>query len=196
MRILMEYWDQGGKLQWFAQTCPELGDATRGIQNGITGGAKAAFIHGGQMDFMLANDQLDRLPGYIKKIKDAGLAAGVAGHNVRVFEKCEAMELDLDFYMTCYYNPTDRSNSAEHPTGAEEKFRDEDRDAMVAMIKNLSKPAIHYKVLAAGRNDPAEAFSFVARHLRPRDAVCVGIYTGDNPAMLAEDLALLEKNLG
>ena len=26
MRNLMEYWDEGGKLQWFAQTCPEVGD--------------------------------------------------------------------------------------------------------------------------------------------------------------------------
>ena len=26
MRFLLEYWDEGGNLQWFAQTCPEIGD--------------------------------------------------------------------------------------------------------------------------------------------------------------------------
>jgi len=25
MRFLLEYWDEGGTLQWIAQTCPELG---------------------------------------------------------------------------------------------------------------------------------------------------------------------------
>src|SRR5512136_1343318 len=25
MRVLLEYWDEGGRLQWFAQTCPEVG---------------------------------------------------------------------------------------------------------------------------------------------------------------------------
>lgn len=195
MRVLLEYWDQGGKIQWFAQTCPELGEPSHGIRNGIAGGAKAAFIHGGQMDFMLANGQLDKVPGYLKMIKDAGLAAGVAGHNVHVFEKCEEMGLAVDFYMCCYYNPTDRSRSAEHIHGADEKFRAADRDAMAALIGKLSKPAIHYKILAAGRTDPEQAFAFAARHLRPQDAVCIGVFPKDKPGMLAEDLALLEKHL-
>lgn len=52
-----------------------------------------------------------------------------------------------------------------------------------------------YKVLAAGRNDPKEAFAFVAQHLRPQDAVCVGICTKDNPKMLEEDLQLLQNCL-
>jgi hypothetical protein len=35
----------------------------------------------------------------------------------------------------------------------------------------------------------------VAGHLRPNDAVCVGIYPKDNPRMLEEDLLLLEDGL-
>jgi len=66
---------------------------------------------------------------------------------------------------------------------------------MAELIQTLSKPAIHYKVLAAGRNDPAEAFKYVARKMRPVDAVCVGIYTADKPDMLAEDVELLERAL-
>jgi hypothetical protein len=73
-----------------------------------------------------------------------------------------------------------------------EWFKPEDRDEMVAVIQGLSWPVIHYKVLAAGRTPPAEAFAFVAEHLRPQDAVCVGIFTKDQPEMIAEDIALLE----
>ncbi|MHB9130524.1 MAG: hypothetical protein ACYDBB_05455 [Armatimonadota bacterium] len=194
MRLLMEYWDEGGSLQWIAQTCPEVGSMERGVQNAINGGAKACYIHGGVMDFKLANNQLDDLPDAIAMIRDAGLPAGVAGHNPRVFAWAEE-HLDVDFYMCSYYNPTSRDQQAEHVSGRPEWFSDEDRDVMVGVISKLSKPAIHYKVLAAGRNNPAEALAFVAQHLRPQDAVCVGICPKDHPDMLREDIELLRANL-
>ena len=59
MRVLMEYWDEGGKIQWFAQTCPEFAPHSRGISNAIHGGASGCYIHGGQMDFWLAQNQTD-----------------------------------------------------------------------------------------------------------------------------------------
>jgi inorganic triphosphatase YgiF len=65
----------------------------------------------------------------------------------------------------------------------------------VRAVQHLSKPAIHYKVLAAGRNDPQEAFAFVARYLRSQDGVCVGVYSKHNPNMLREDLELLESSI-
>ncbi len=54
---------------------------------------------------------------------------------------------------------------------------------------------IHYKVLAVGRSDPVEALGYVARKLRPTDAVCLGIYTRYKPDMLREDVQLLEQGL-
>ena len=35
----------------------------------------------------------------------------------------------------------------------------------------------------------------VAAHLRPIDAVCIGVYTRDNPDMLAQDARILEERL-
>jgi len=66
---------------------------------------------------------------------------------------------------------------------------------MVERIATLQRPVIHYKVLAAGRNDPGQGLAFAARHLRPGDAVCVGACTADRPGMLAEDVRLLEEGL-
>jgi hypothetical protein len=194
MRLLMEYGEEGGAMQWFAQTCPEYVAVGRSIGNAVHGGAKACYLHGGQMDFFLAQGMLDQVHDAIAQIRGAGLAAGIAGHVPAVFEWAEA-HLDVDFYMCAYYNPSPRDEHAEHTPGVQERFADQDREAMVRLIPNLSKPAIHYKVLAAGRNDPKEAFAFVARHLRPQDAVCVGVYPRDHPQMLAEDLQLLEQSL-
>ena len=66
---------------------------------------------------------------------------------------------------------------------------------MTTLIPKLSKPVIHYKIMAAGRNDPDEAFEYAAKRMRDCDAACVGVYTKDNPNMLEEDVKLLEKNL-
>jgi hypothetical protein len=193
-RTLLEYWDEGGAIQWFAQTCPEYKELSRNIAEAINVGAKGCYVHGGQMDFLFAQDQLDIVPDAIAQIRDAGLAAGIAAHNPQVHLWAEE-HLDVDFYMCSYYNPTRRDEHAEHIAGAREVFSSEDRAAMVEVIQNLSKPAIHYKIMAAGRNDPQAAFAFVAEHLRPQDAVCVGVYPKDHPTMLADDWQLLELSL-
>lgn len=195
MRVLFEYWNEGGTIQWIAQTCPELGDAARGARNGIENGAKAVFVHGGQMDYFLHHNRLDEVKSVISMIHDAGLPAGVAGHKPEVFEWAEE-HLDCDFYMCSYYNPVLREKTPEHVTTDEEKFDDADRERMVATIAHLSKPALHYKVLASGRKDPKDAFAFVARHLRPGDAVVIGVFPKDAPDMLAEDVRLFEEVVG
>lgn len=194
MRLLLEYWDQGGTIQWLAQTCPELGPMAASVRNAVAGGAKGCHVHGGVTDKMLADGTLAEVQREIDALRQAGLAGGIAGHNPAVFEFAE-QHLDVDYYMCCYYNPTDRSRRAEHVHGAVEKFVEEDRQRMIGVIRGLSKPVIHYKILAAGRNDPVEAFATAARAMRPNDAVCVGVYTEDQKDMLSYDVQLLERSL-
>ncbi|MGC9523387.1 MAG: hypothetical protein ACP5HG_16075 [Anaerolineae bacterium] len=193
-RTLIEYWNEGGGIQWFAQTAPEFSSLSRNVAQAIATGASAVYLHGGQMDFLYAQDQLDIVRGFVQQVRDAGVAMGVAGHNPRVHAWANE-NLDLDFHMCSYYNPTPRDKHAENIPGAKEHFDDRDRAAMVATIQELRAPAIHYKIFAAGRNDPQEAFAFVAKHLRPQDAVCIGVYTKDKPDMLAEDVAFFEEAL-
>jgi putative intracellular protease/amidase len=193
-RTLLEYRDEGGAIQWIAQTAPELASLNHSIREALFGGARAIYIHGGQMEYLLAHDKADDIKQTIARIHDAGLPAGVAGHTTDIFAWAEA-NLDVDFYMCAYYNPTSRVAGAEHVAGREEHFLPENRDDMVEMIQRLRKPAIHYKVFAAGRNDPKQAFAYVAQHLRPSDAVCFGVFTKENPNMLAQDIALFEQAL-
>ncbi|MCE5250321.1 hypothetical protein LLG96_08885 [bacterium] len=194
IRTLLEFRNEGGSLKWVAQTCPEMKSIERSVDDIVRGGAEACFVHGGYMDNLLANKKLDEVPPAIEKIRSAGLQAGIAGHNPAVFEWAEK-NLDVDFYMCSYYNSAHRDEHAEHISGMPEWFLPEDRDAMVGLIVRLGRPVIHYKVMAAGRNDPPEALRFVARHLRKNDAVCVGVFTGDKPDMLAEDVRLFEESL-
>ena len=194
MRLLLEYWDEGGALQWFAQTCPEVGDHQACVSRAIHGGAKACHVHGGVMDYLLAQGRQDEVQPVVNMIRDGGLLAGIAGHNPQVFAWAED-HLDVDYYMCSYYNAAHRDQRAEHVSGMAEWFLDEDRQIMTRLIPSLRRPAVHYKVLAAGRNDPAAAFDVVAQALRPQDAVCVGVYPGDKPDMLAEDVQLFTRAL-
>ena len=191
-RLLFEYWNEGGAIRWIAQTCPEMASAARSIEDALSEGAAACYLHGGVVDNLFARGDLKEIPGLIRKIKDAGVPAGIAGHNPDVFEWAEA-NLDADFYMCSYYNSAHRDQNAELRSGMAEWFNDEDRDTMVSLIRRLSKPAIHYKIFAAGRKNPRDAFAFAARQLRPGDGVCIGVYPEHKPGMVAEDVTLFEE---
>ena len=192
LRLLMEYWDEGGKLQWFAQTCPEVGDSEACVRRAARGGAVACHIHGGVMDHLVAQGRAGEVAGAIALIRSMGMKAGIAGHVPAVFEWAER-HLDVDYYMCCYYNPTPRTDDPEHVHDAVEEYREEDRKAMTALIQTLPRPVIHYKVLAAGRNDPEEAFAYCCARMRPQDLACIGVFTGDDPRMLETDVQLFEK---
>ena len=194
IRLLMEYWDEGSVIQWFAQTCPEVGDHQTCINRAASNGAKACHIHGGVMDYLLAQGRIGEIHDVVKAIRDRGMLAGIAGHNPQVFEWAED-HLDVDYYMCSYYNAAHRDERAEHVSGMEEWFLEEDRQIMTDLIQRLSRPVIHYKVLAAGRNDPKAALTFAASKMRSGDAVCVGVYPKDNPDMLAQDIAWLNSAL-
>ncbi len=194
MRMWMEYQDEGGGLQWFAQTCPEVGSHEVCIQRASTYGAKACHLHGGVMDNAFATGKLDDVQPALDLIRKKDMLAGIAGHNTQVFEWAE-QHLDLDYYMCCYYNPERRDKYAAHDPNASEFYLEEDRQAMTNLIAQLSRPVIHYKIMAAGRNDPKEAFAFAASKMRENDPVCVGIYQKDKPEILKEDVRLLEESL-
>ncbi len=194
MRFLLEHRDEGGGLQWFAQTCPEVGPQHMCVERAVAGGAVACHIHGGLMDYLFQNGKLDEIKPVIGQIKQAGMLAAVAGHLPGVFRWAED-NLDLDYYMCSYYNPMPRDRNPEHVRSETEYYLEEDRAAMCALIPTLSRPVIHYKVLAAGRNDPAAAFKSVAACMRGNDAVCVGFFTGDNPGIIETDARLLEEIL-
>ena len=185
--VLKEYWADGGTLQWFCQTCPEMGHpAEQNIDDAAEIGAKAVHIHGGYMDAHVAREEYDPIFEAVERVRSYGMAVGTAGHKVETV-RWAADNLDLDYFMCSYYNPIKRSGTGEHQHGSQEVYLPEHREAMTGVIATLPKPAIHYKVMAAGRHDPREAFAYVAQHLRDGDACCVGVYSGDNVNMVAEN---------
>ncbi len=194
LRVMLEYWDEGGTLQWFAQTCPELGPPEATIRKVAGAGAVGCHVHGGYADHLLANGRIEEAGPAVELARELGLVVGIAAHSPAVHRWAQE-HLEVDFHMCSYYSPIPRDREAAHRAGLREVYLEEDRRAMIELIGELDRPAVHYKVMAAGRNDPAEAFACVGRSMRPGDAVCVGVFTRDKPEMLAEDVRLLHEAL-
>ena len=190
-RVLMEYWDKGGAIRWIAQTATELGDQIKAVRDAAAVGAKAVYIHGGQVDYWFAQKQYDMLKEALKVMRECGVAAGFAGHSVDAHAWIRD-NLDPDFQMCCYYDPTPRADSPHHVSTPDEKWDDKHRDAMVKLIQTIPRPVIHYKVFAGGNRPIPAGFESLKKNMRKDDLVCIGHYLGDNPDMIAENVRTFE----
>lgn len=181
IRVLNEYFNEGGGLQWLAQTCPELRDVAGNIRQIKAAGAQGCYLHGGMVDGMTREGRAEELRPWVELIKELGLLCGIASHNPKFPLVFEEIGLEPDFYLCCFYDIYSRGGEIYVP---------EDREAMCATIRALPRPVIAYKIMAAGRNDPDEAFKYAFANIKPTDAVAVGIYTENDPDQLEEDVAL------
>jgi hypothetical protein len=181
-RMLNEYWNEGGTLQWIAQTAPERASVEANVSQIKGAGAVACFLHGGMADRLFREGDPEVMRDWIAHIKELGMVAGMASHNHEFPLRAEEMDLGCEFYMCCFYL------SESYKRG--ELYLDEDRENMCATIRAIDKPCLAYKIMAAGRNDPEEAFSYAFANIKPTDAVVVGVYTKHHPDQVAENVAL------
>ena len=169
MRILNEYWNAGGTIQWIAQTPKdtEYADLSEYLQIITRYKPIAIYHHGGTTDKLYAEGRLGSLHESLKHIRGLGCTVGVGTHDPQVLKYCYAEGYDVDFYVCALYNHTKHR----------ELYLPNDRDAAFAAIKAIPMPIIAIKVLAAGRNEPRDAFQLALENIKPTDAMAVGMYT-------------------
>jgi hypothetical protein len=181
IKLFQEYIKSGGKLRiWIAQPDPPPEQMKDAIAAAAKGGAKAIFIQGARVDeqFESAN-RLKLIGEWLEYIKSFGLPAGMASHRPDVHLEAEKAGLPTDFYFQCFFRP--------------DTYKLEDREKAVETIRQIKKPVVGYKILAAGRIPPAEGFEYALSHLRPKDGVCVGMYLKQKPDMIAENASLVAR---
>ncbi len=183
VRLFNQYLKKGGRLRvWIAQPDPAPGRMKQAIADAAKGGAKAIFIQGARVDEQFAAGRFDVLREWLEHIRSFSLPAGMASHRPDVHLAAEKKKLPTDFYFQCFFKPG--------------SYRDEERAKAVAAIRRIDKPVVGYKILAAGRRPPEQAFAYAFRHLRAKDGVCVGVYPPPKPDMIREDAALTRKLSG
>ena len=187
MRTMHEYWNDGGSIQWVAQSAPEM-DILRDVDQAKSFGASAMYVHGGLIDDCFEKDDLDDAKRQLDRIHEVGLPAGCASHSPENILKIIEMGWDVDFFMVCLYYL--QGYRGQLSVSQDEKFNDADRAKALAIFREIEQPCFAYKILAAGRKDPREAFTEVCSYLKPIDGINVGMYPPDSPTIVEDNVAL------
>jgi hypothetical protein len=160
----------------------------------------AVVHHGGVTDAQFRAGRAGRVRDFVKKVKDLGLLAGVSSHcpdNVRHIAEAG---WENDFFMTCFYYPTRPAEEQRRQLGkvtVGEPFFESDPADMTAVMRQVAKPCLGFKILAAGRScwsPPAveQAFRQAFASIKPIDGVIVGMFPR-YADQVAEDAALARK---
>ena len=104
--------------------------------------------------------------------------------DAEMIEYAEEKGWETDFYMGCFYNLARQYKSApavDQDAYAKDHFPADDPHRMTAVIRQVSKPCIAFKVMAASRNcetpeDAQSALRFAFEHIKPGDMVNVGMF--------------------
>ena len=184
-----EYIAEGGPMQWIAQVSSRnFPNMQAAVGDSIKIGCKAAYLHGGFVDGLYKSKDEKALRAYIQHGQAQGIPMGVAGHDPRVHDWVDSLDL-VDFHVVCFFNCGSLHSGLGH------KFKLADVFSAVECIKRLEKPCIGYKIMGAGRIDPAMSFEFAFENIKPGDVVNVGMHRGDKDDMVEENVALVRKLL-
>ncbi len=188
MRALRDHWNDGGTLQWFAQTAPEFSSLQQNIQRAANHGAAAIYLHGGWFEQHWLAGEYDVIERALDWIRATGRAVGIASHYPAV-HLAVAPRLELDFQMVCVHQ------CGSVHAGQGERFEEADVPEALSAIRAIPRPCIAYKVLGAGRFDPAERLPLVYHGIKPSDPVLIGFYAEHQPTQVEDTVALVESLL-
>lgn len=144
----------------------------------------AIVHHGGVTDALFRAGQAQRVHDFIKKVHDCGVLAGVSSHSPANIQRIADEGWENDFFMACcYYLTRPREEMLQQlgkvPVG--EPFFESDPDEMTQVIRQVDKPCLAFKILAAGMlcwsaDSVERAFQYAFSHIKPTDAVIVGMF--------------------
>ena len=189
MRTLIDYWNEGGRIRWFAQTAPERRSLHDNIRQAAGNGASGIYIHGGTAKDFRDADNWKGLAEAAALIRSLGLPAGAATHQPDFHAARRAAGVDLDFCLQSLYHIGGRRGKIDQHT-EDERFVEADRVPALTAVAANPEPTFAYKVLAAGRKDARESLTEVVGYLRPKDGIILGMCPDRNPRMVAENAAL------
>lgn len=202
MRMLMEFRENGGKLNWIAQIASELSDHAANAREILRHAPAGIFYHGTYIDRLYHEGRLDEALPVIDFIKDAGAAAGVGTHIPGVVFYCEKNKWPVDFYMASVYNlaKTVKPFAAVDPDPyRKDAFDESDPPLMFKAVREVDKPCLVFKVLACGRHcfsreRVKEAFAWAYKNIKDTDAVVAGMFQ-KNKNQVAENATIVRELL-
>jgi len=180
LRVVNRYRkERGGEIQWLAQCFPKVDDLTSVIKLAIDNGADGAFIQGQVGDNWVKQGRVDFIAKVVSFMKENGLIAGVACHDIEVPIALEKAGIKVDFYMKTlhsgnYWSATTKEKRPQGGLPPHDNMWCTKPEKTIEFMRTVKKPWIAYKVLAAGAIHPKEGFKYAFDN--GADFACVGMF--------------------
>jgi hypothetical protein len=197
MSVLQKYRQQGGKMQWIicptAPVLPDMKAYTEAVRQLVDIGCDALYLWGVHADPLAAQGKVDLIAKAVEIAKEAGVPSGVGGHDLAVVTACEAAKVPCDFYIKTFHHH--RYPSAPRPeqllgaTSENPGYWCRDPLQTIEVMKNVTKPWIAFKVMAAGAIPPADAFKYVFEN--GADHSLVGMFDFE----ISQDVGIMKSTL-
>ena len=144
----------------------------------------AIVHHGGVTDAKFREGKSQEVRDFVKKVKEQGLLAAVSSHTPDNIKRIVDEGWENDFFMCSFYRlsrPRDEMQKKFGMVPVGERMFESDRTEMTAAIRQVAKPCLGFKILAAGRHcwsqkQVAEQFQYAFANIKPIDGVIVGMY--------------------
>ncbi len=146
----------------------------------------AVVHHGGVTDRLFRQGKSGEVHDFVKRVKDAGVLAGVSAHNPDCIKRIADEGWQVDLFMTCFYYLTRTKEELDKmpPVVTPQigySFFAPDPLSMTEMARQVDQPCLGFKILAAGRmcdkaHKVEKAFKFAFENLKATDGVIVGMY--------------------
>jgi hypothetical protein len=145
----------------------------------------ALVTHGAYVDRAWVDGKMSGVRDVLKRFRDAGVLVGCSMHTPEAMAFIEKEAWDIDFYMASFYRGSQKLRerwlaSLGHKP-LHEMYLEGIPELMCPVIRQVSKPVLAYKVLAAGRladrpGQIEEAFTYAFRNIKPQDGIIVGVF--------------------
>ena len=191
----------GGKMQWIICPIAEISDDMKAYADMtkelVDEGSEAIYLWGVRSDPLVAQGRMDLVRKAVEIAKDLGVPSGVGAHDLRVVVACEKHHIPCDFYIKTFHHH--KYPSAPKPHELKNAYNEvpgywcKDPQETIEVMKNVTKPWIAFKVMAAGAIPPKDAFRYVFEN--GADHTLAGMFDFE----IAEDVMTLNEilaNLG
>jgi len=196
VEVYAKYRDRGGKMQYLAQINPDPKDLKTAVIQAKDAGAVGAFLLGNVGDAWSRDGAVDQIGRVVELIKEQGMIAGVAGHELRTPRAVEEAGIEPDFYVKTLHHKNYWSKQQPDQDQdvidnyAIDNYWCQDPEETIGFMSEVERPWIAYKVLAAGAIHPRSGFRYAFQN--GADFAAVGMFD----FQVAENVAVANSILG
>jgi hypothetical protein len=198
MSVLRRYRKQGGTIQWIicptAKVDETMQDYTEQVRELLDAGCEAIYLWGVHSDKLISAGRIDLIAEAVELTKRFGVPSGVGAHDLRVIIECEKNKIPADFYIKTLhhhnYPSAPKPDQIRGPYAEHPGYWCSDPKAVIDFMKDVKKPWIAFKVMAAGAIPPAGAFKYAFEN--GADHILAGMFDFE----ITEDVQIVKETLG